>query len=100
MATAKNERKINSLLRQMEQQTGFDAYKKKAEAEKQKASEFSDLVRNLAQLEQQDPMRVAPVVNENNRDERAKEDQRHKERQNVMRRVYQRQHARSQRTYS
>ena len=100
MATAKNERKINSLLRQMEQQTGYDAYKKKADAEKQKNAEMSAFIKSLSQLEQQDPVRVAPMRNENNREERMKEDHRHKERQNVMSRVYQRQRSRGQRTYS
>ncbi|MBQ8481399.1 MAG: hypothetical protein IJ532_02555 [Alphaproteobacteria bacterium] len=99
MATVKNERKINSLLHQMEQQTGYDAYKKKIAAEEQKNAEMSALVKNLSQLEQQDPMRVAPIVNQNNREERIKEDMRHKERQRVMGRVYQRQVSRGQRTY-
>lgn len=100
MATVKNERKINSLLHQMEQKIGYDAYKKKALVEEQKNAEMSSLMRNLSQLEQQDPMRVAPIVNENNREERVKEDMRHKERQRVMGRVYQRQRSRGQRTYS
>ena len=95
-----NERKINSLLHQMEQKTGYNEYKKKMIAEEQKNAEISALVKNLSQLEQQDPMRVAPVVNQNNREERVKEDMRHRERQRVMGRVYQRQRSRGQRTYS
>lgn len=99
MAPINNDRKINALLLQMQQQTGLDEYKEKTEAKRKKDEELSLIVKDLSQLEKQDPMRVAPQVNENNRQEREREDLKHKERKRVMERVYNRQRARGQRTY-
>lgn len=100
MAAVKNDRKINALLQQMQQQTGLDDYKKKKEAEERKNNEFSSYVKDLAQLEMQDPLRVTPQANINDREERVKEDQRHRERRRIMARVNVRQNTRGQRTYS
>ena len=100
MPSVRNERKINSLLQQMEQQTGYSVYKEKAAAEQKKQEEFSSLIKDLSVLEQQDPMRISPIANENNRQERKKEDERHRERQNIMVRVQNRQRVRGERTYS
>lgn len=101
MSAVRNEIKINALLQQMEQQTGYAAYKAKIEAEQKKREEFSPYLKNLAQLEQQDPLRVSPMANENTRKEREKEELRHRERQNIMMRVQNRQYMReqNQRTY-
>ena len=100
MAPANNDRKINALLLQMQQQTGLDEYKEKTEAKRKKDEELSLIVKDLSQLEKQDPMRMTPQVNENNRQEREREDLKHRERKRVMERVYNRQRARGQRTYS
>ena len=99
MASGKNDRKINSLLQQMQQRTGLTEYKEKMEAEQQKESDLSPLIKDLSQLEQQDPMRVAPIAKENNREERKIESLRHRERQNIMMRVDTRQRQRGGRTY-
>ena len=99
MAPANNDRKINALLLQMQQQTGLDEYKEKTETKRKKEEELSLIVKDLSQLEKQDPMRVAPQVNENNRQEREREDLKHRERKRVMERVYSRQRSRG-RTYS
>ena len=99
MAATKNDRKINSLLQQMQQQTGLAEYKAKVEAERQKENDLSPLIKDLSLLEQQDPMRVAPIAKENNREERKIEGLRHRERQNIMMRVNTRQRQREGRTY-
>ena len=99
MAPANNDRKINALLLQMQQQTGLDEYKEKTEAKRKKEEELSLVIKDLSQLEKTDPLRVAPQVNENNRQEREREDLKHKERKRVMERVYSRQRSRG-RTYS
>lgn len=99
MASGKNDRKINSLLQQMQQRTGLTEYKEKMEAEQQKENDLSPLIKDLSQLEQQDPMRVAPIAKENNREERKIESLRHRERQNIMMRVDTRQRQRGGRTY-
>jgi len=99
MAFVKNERKINSLLQQMQQQTGVDEYKQKAEQKLKQDEEFSLIIRDLSRVDKQDPMRVAPQVNENNRTEREREDLKHRERRRIMRRVYNRQRSREERTY-
>lgn len=100
MATVKNDRKINALLQQMQQQTGLDDYKKKKVAEERKNNELSSYLKDLSQLEMQDPLRVTPQVNINDREERVKEDQRHSERRRIMTRVNVRQNTRGERTYS
>ena len=84
----------------MQQQTGLAAYKEKVEAGRKKDDDLSLLMKDLSQLEQQDPMRITRLANENNREEREKEGLRHRERQNIMMRVNSRQRLRSERTYS
>lgn len=100
MSATKNTRKINNLLKQMEQQTGYADYKNKVDMEQKKHEEFSAYIKDLAEIDRQDPLRVSPLANENNREERKIEELRHKERQNIMVRVNNRQRLRGSRTYS
>ena len=100
MAFVKNERKINLLLQQMQQQTGVDDYKQKTEAERKKDEELSLIMKDLSKVDTQDPMRLTPQINENNRTEREREDLKHRERRRIMRLVHNRQRSREERTYS
>lgn len=99
MAAVKNERRINSLLQQLNRQTGYDEYTQKAAHENTASKELADLSLKLSpeklqELDRQDIMRLSPRPNENTREELVKEDERHRRRQRVMARTYQRQHQR------
>lgn len=100
MSANRNERKINTLLHQMEKQTGYDVHMNKIKEDQAKREELSPYLRDLSQIEQQDPLRVAPIPKENTREERKIEELRQKERENIMARVYRRQRMRTPRTYS
>lgn len=99
MAFINNDRKINSLLQQMQEKVGLSEYKAKAEAKQKEEENMSALIKDLSKIDQQDPMRISPIVNENNREERKIEELRHRERQNVMMRVNIRQRMRESRSY-
>lgn len=96
MAVEKNERRINSLLQQMNRQTGYADLLDKIDTQSEykdiidENKEMASITKDLKLIDQQDVLRLRPIPNENSREELVKEEDRHRIRGRVHHRVRQR----------